>query len=124
MIHYTKGHSEELSSQSVLNSEADYYATKEQTIANSLPLATTPTFFMDEYAFHRSLDRWIETNIRSYIEITKTEYTAQWISLGHDNRMSNWLYDPTPPPEYPCTKATSAHSALSHQEFPMSTYST
>ena len=111
-IHYTKGHSDEMSLQSLLNSEADYYATKGQIIQNALPVAPTPTFFMDEYTFYRPLEGWIESNIRSYIEVTEAKHTASQISIGHDNRMSTWLYDPIPPPEYPYTKALSAHSAL------------
>jgi hypothetical protein len=49
---YTKGHSDEVTLASLLNYEADYYASKSQRVANSMHPAPHPTFYMDEYTFY------------------------------------------------------------------------
>ena len=43
-VYYTKGHANEVTLASLLNYEADYYASKSRKVANSMHLAPIPTF--------------------------------------------------------------------------------
>jgi hypothetical protein len=47
---------------SLLNTEADHYATKAQNATHHTPSALIPTFFMEDYAFYCDGDGWVETN--------------------------------------------------------------
>jgi hypothetical protein len=62
--------------------------------------------------FHRTQDGWIESNIRAFIEQDVAKFVAEKLGIGNSHRMTTWLYDPTPPPDYPYTKSTSAYSIL------------
>src|ERR1700677_1680560 len=54
-VNYTKGHSNEVTLASLLNYEADYYASKSQKVTNSTHPAPYPTFYMDEYTFYQPI---------------------------------------------------------------------
>jgi hypothetical protein len=111
-VDYTKGHSTEVTLASLLNGEADHYASKSQSFTNSVHPAPIPTFFMDEYTFYRPIDGWIESHIRTFLEHFLTKITSDELAVGHRYRMATWLYDQRPPPTYPYMRATSAYTAL------------
>jgi len=48
---------------SQLNAKADRYAFTAQNATQYIPTAPIPTFFMEDYAFYRDIDWWIEMNI-------------------------------------------------------------
>ena len=97
---------------SLLNYEADYYASKSQKVANSVHPAPIPTFYMDEYTFYRQIDGWIESSIRIFMDYFLTKATSEELAIGHRYQMAMWLYDRQSPPTYPYVRATSAYTAL------------
>ncbi|KAJ7853588.1 hypothetical protein B0H13DRAFT_1642863 [Mycena leptocephala] len=110
-ISYTPAHTDEESLPTLLNFEADHYASSAQSQPGRLLLAPTPTFFMDEFTFYTP-DRWIESSMRTYLQKTRARHSSQTLGYGHQNRMTIDLYDPTPPHEFPYTHAFSVYSAL------------
>jgi len=56
MVKYTKGHSDEVTLASLLNSEADHYPSRLQKVLNSVHPAPIPTFYMDEFTFYHPID--------------------------------------------------------------------
>ncbi|KII90980.1 hypothetical protein PLICRDRAFT_697396 [Plicaturopsis crispa FD-325 SS-3] len=108
---YTPGHSDEVSIPSLLNSEADFYASESQRHLLTIPVAPSPTFFMDTYTFYRERDGWIESNIRHFVDFFLAKQTALSLASSHPYRMYSPLHDNHPPPSYPYTHAQSAHSA-------------
>ena len=111
-VNYTKGHYDEVTLASLLNNEADYYASKSQKIMNSVHPAPYPTFYMDEYTFYRPIYRWIESHIHTFMDYFLTKATSDGLAIGHGYRMATWLYDKRTPPTYPYLRATSAYTAL------------
>jgi Reverse transcriptase (RNA-dependent DNA polymerase) len=111
-VTYTKAHTDDISLPAILNSEADHYASSAQKAISSIPLAPIPTFFMNQYTFHRQTDGWIESNIRYFIDHFSAKATAERLALLPKHRMSTWLYDMNPPPPWVYTKASSAYTAL------------
>jgi hypothetical protein len=97
---------------SLINAEADYYASKSQSIVNSLHPAPVPTFFMDKFTFYRPKDGWIESNIRSFIEHFVIQDTLIELQKRNCYRMATWLYDPRSLPSYPYVRATAAYSVI------------
>jgi hypothetical protein len=75
---YTKAHTHQVNLPSLLNAEADHYASKSQKVINSLHPALIPMFLMDKYTFFRTKDGWIKSNICSFIDhfITRTKSLA------------------------------------------------
>ncbi|KAJ7845201.1 hypothetical protein B0H13DRAFT_2286197 [Mycena leptocephala] len=112
VITYTRGHSAELSIESQLNREADHYASKSQRYPDLIPLAPIPSFTMDEFTFHRDPDGWIESNIRSFVDYFLASEMAQKMAIGNRIRMLTWVHNTHAPPDYPYTRAVSAHSAV------------
>src|SRR6266567_1335081 len=94
-----------------MNNEADSLASSYQKIFKELPEVPSPTFHMNDFTFHSPTDGWIESNIPHYVDLKMAHQTATSLGQGHNQRMSTWAHDDTPPPEYPYTKAVSAHSA-------------
>ena len=111
-ISYTKAHTTDVSLPASLNREADHYASIAQKTPSAIPIAPTPTFFMNPYTFYRETDGWIESNIRHFIDHFIAKATADKLSLLPKHRMSTWLYDLNPPPPWIYTKASSAYTAL------------
>ena len=111
-VTYTKAHTNENSLPASLNREADFYASSAQKTIPLIPIAPSPTFFMDAYTFHREPDGWIESNIRYFVDHFTAKTTADRLALLPKHRMSTWLYDPNPPPPWIYTKAFSAYTAL------------
>ena len=109
---HTKAHTDQVDLHSLLNAEADHYASKAQVVVNSLHPAPIPTFFMDNYTFYRPKDGWIKLNIWTFIEFFVARSTSLKLQNGHHYRMATWLYDPRPPLAYPYTRATAAYSAV------------
>jgi hypothetical protein len=109
---HTKAHTNQVNLPALLNAEADHYASKAQTVVNSLHPAPVPTFFMDNFTFYRPKDGWIESNIRSFIEFFITQSMSLELENGRHYQMATWLYDPRPPPAYPYTRATAAYLAV------------
>ena len=109
---HTKSHTDGESLASLLNGEADHYASRAQDTTHMLPIAPVPTFFMDDFAFYHDSDGWIESNIRIFVEHFMARQTAKSLSLGQHHCMTTWIYDPRPHPPYPYTKASSAYSAM------------
>ncbi|KAJ7787436.1 hypothetical protein B0H13DRAFT_1459946, partial [Mycena leptocephala] len=93
-------------------SEADYYASGAQRFIELVPIAPTPSFSMDTFTFHTSADGWIESNTRSFVDFFLTLGTASKLALGNRMRMLTRIHDTLPPPDYPYTRALSAHSAV------------
>ena len=78
-----KAHTDQVNLHSLLNAEADHYASKAQVVVNSLHLALIPTFFMDNYTFYQPKDGWIELNIRRFIEFFVAQSTSLKLQNGH-----------------------------------------
>jgi hypothetical protein len=78
---------------SLLNYEADYYASKSQKVANSVHPAPYPTFYMDEYTFYRPIDGWIESHIHTFMDYFLTKATSDKLTISHWYQMAMWLYD-------------------------------
>ncbi|KAJ6563702.1 hypothetical protein DFH09DRAFT_1035307 [Mycena vulgaris] len=74
--------------------------------------APVPTFFMDEFTFFTHDDGWIESNIRNFIDKSRSLTSSKLLAAGHQQRMAIHLYDPKAPPEYSYTRAYSAYSAV------------
>ncbi|KAJ7185757.1 hypothetical protein C8R46DRAFT_881750 [Mycena filopes] len=77
-----------------------------------VPIAPTPTFFMDPFTFFTNADGWIESNTRTFIDFFMARDSASKLALGNRMRMLTWAHDSLPPPDYPYTRALSAHSAV------------
>jgi hypothetical protein len=97
-VTYTKAHTTDISLLASLNREADHYASSAQKSIALIPIAPSPTFFMDPYTFHREPDGWIESNIRYFVNHFNALSTADRLALLPKHCMSTWLYDPNPPP--------------------------
>ena len=110
-IQYTPGHLEIDMLETRMNNEADFLATSSQKIFKELPEQLPPTFHMNDFTFYNPSDGWIETNIPHYVDLKLAHQTATTLGHGHNQRMSTWVHNNTPPPEYPYLKAVSAHSA-------------
>ncbi|KAJ7861924.1 hypothetical protein B0H13DRAFT_1460358, partial [Mycena leptocephala] len=76
-----------------------------------VPIAPTPTFSKDTFTFNTSADGWIESNTRSFIDFFLTLGTTSKLALGNRMRMLTSIHDTLRPPDYPYTRALSAHSA-------------
>ena len=111
-ISYTKAHTTDTSLPASLNREADHLASSTQKNISKISIAPVPTFFMEPYTFHRDCDGWIESNIRYFVDHHLAKATADSLALLPKHHMSTWLYDPTPPPPWIYTKASSAYTAL------------
>ena len=107
---HTKAHTNQVDLSSLLNNEADHYASKSQKFVNSLHPAPVPTFFMDKFMFYRSHDGWIESNIRAFVDHFVTQASSHELLKKHRYRMAKWLYDPHPPLTYLYIKATAVYS--------------
>lgn len=110
-IQYTPAHSKDDTLETHMNNEADFLASTSQKIFKELPELPPPTFHMNDFTFHNPTDGWIETNIPHYIDLLLVRRTMLSLSQGHNQRMSTWAHDDTPPPDYPYLTAVSAHSA-------------
>ncbi|EDR05378.1 uncharacterized protein LACBIDRAFT_329822 [Laccaria bicolor S238N-H82] len=111
VVSYTAGHSDPSTLEARMNGEADFLATSSQKIYAELPHAPIPSFFMNDFTIYSQTDGWIESNVMHFIDILMARKTATALGIGHDLRMSTWAHDPGPPPDFPYTKAVSAHSA-------------
>ncbi|KAJ7189143.1 hypothetical protein C8R46DRAFT_840632, partial [Mycena filopes] len=111
-MNYTRGHSTELTVPAQMNREADHYTSGAQRFIDLVPVAPTPTFAMDAFTFFTDTDGWIESNTRSFIDFFMSRDTASKLALGNRMRMLTWAHDSLPPPDYPYTRAVSAHSAV------------
>lgn len=52
------------------------------TYRTYLYTAPTPTFFMDKFTFYTRDDRWIESNIRIYVDRIQIASTSKLIGTG------------------------------------------
>ncbi|KAJ7146761.1 hypothetical protein C8R44DRAFT_827281 [Mycena epipterygia] len=111
-ITHAKGHADELAIPSIMNYEADHYASHSQKYIKMVPTAPLPTFFMDDYTFYSERDGWIESNICSLVSSIMAQNTSDELAIGHHQRMLTSIYEQRPPPEFPYTRAYSAYSAL------------
>ncbi|KAF8164064.1 hypothetical protein BJ912DRAFT_1035130 [Pholiota molesta] len=110
-ITYTRGHSNVTSVESLMNSEADCLASNSQKCFMDLPEAPPPTFHMNDFTFYHQTDGWIESSISQYIGMRMDDMTKTKLQFANGQRMLTWAHDTNSPPEYPYTKAASAHSA-------------
>ena len=110
-IEYTLGHSTQATLEANMNNEADFYASTSQKLLRDLPCMPTPTFFMNSFTVHSASDGWIESNIPLYIDALMARSCAKELGIAPTLRMSTWAHDKHPPPDYPYTRAFSAHSA-------------
>jgi hypothetical protein len=67
---------------------------------------------MDDFTFHRDQDGWIESNVRSFVDYFLASEMAQKMAIGNRMRMLTWVHNTHAPPDYPYTRAVSAHSAV------------
>jgi hypothetical protein len=109
---YTRGHSAELTLPAQLNREADHYASGSQKFLHLVPVAPTPTFTMDAYTLYTTADGWIESSTRNFVDYFMTEAATAKLAQGNRMRMLTGVHDNQHPPEYPYTRALSAHSAV------------
>ncbi|KAJ7166150.1 hypothetical protein C8R46DRAFT_900122 [Mycena filopes] len=110
-IIYTRAHTDDVSLPSLLNFEADHYASSAQHVIDDVFTSPTPTFFMDDFSFHTHIDGWIESNICSFFDKTSARAASITAGIAHQ-RMSLRLHDDKPPPEWSYTHAYSAYSAV------------
>ncbi|KAJ7814368.1 hypothetical protein B0H13DRAFT_2464859 [Mycena leptocephala] len=101
-----------LSLPSQLNREADHYASGSQRFPELVPIAPTPTFTMDAYTLYTKADGWVESNARNFIDFFLAKEAAEKLAHGNKLRMLTSIHDNMPPPDYPYTRALSAHSAV------------
>jgi hypothetical protein len=109
---HVKSYTEEMGIGSLLNADADHYATKAQSAIHHILSALIPTFFMEDYAFFCEGDGWIETNIRVFIDYFLAKQSASTLAHTYHYCMATWLYDPRSQPIYLYTKASSAYLAM------------
>ncbi|KAK0485575.1 hypothetical protein EDD18DRAFT_1111398 [Armillaria luteobubalina] len=81
-LEYTPGHSRQRATPATLNDEADHFASWAQKHRNQLPVALIPTFFMDEFTFWTPDDRWIESEIKSFINSSMVKAKVQELAIG------------------------------------------
>jgi hypothetical protein len=114
LIHpeYTKGHAETTLVPSILNHNADHYASRAQHNISSIIESPIPTFFMDPFIFFTPADGWIESNIRSFTDHSLARLTLHKLEGKPNFRMLRSLNNPTPPPNYPYLQAISSYSAM------------
>jgi hypothetical protein len=108
---HVKAHTGGDDSDSRLNGEADRVATAASAQASVILAAPEPTFAMDRQVLHSPADGYIEANIYRYVEHHLSLHTAETVYSQPSMRMTQSLYDPTPPPQYPYTKSLSSYSA-------------
>jgi hypothetical protein len=67
---------------------------------------------MDTFTLFTKADGWIESNTRNFVDFFLAKEAAS--KLAHGNRMCmlTGVHANLPPPEYPYTRALSAHSAV------------
>lgn len=111
VIKYTKGHANDDTIPSILNTAADRHAVNAHTNLNT-PYAPTPTFFMDDYTPYNSTDGWIESNIRHYVERKLAINIAGELEFSAGLRLQRLIYDCGSPPEFPYLRAISCYSAV------------
>ncbi|KAJ7243120.1 hypothetical protein B0H12DRAFT_1131436, partial [Mycena haematopus] len=109
---YTRGHSTELTLPAQMNREADHYASGSQKFRYLMHVAPLPTFTMDTYTLYTPVDGWIESNAQNFVDFFLAEAAARKLAHGNRLRMLTWAHDHQSPPEYPYTRAVSAHSAV------------
>ncbi|KAF8227892.1 hypothetical protein L208DRAFT_1074342, partial [Tricholoma matsutake] len=108
VIRYTRGHSAESSTPSILNVSADYYASKSQHIRSYLHYAPLPTFFMDPFTYFTPIDGWIESNIRGFTDRVLSDQSSRKLELNHGlHLVRSW-----PALTYPYLCSLSCYSAL------------
>ncbi|KAF8149798.1 hypothetical protein B0H34DRAFT_678763 [Crassisporium funariophilum] len=104
-ILYTRGHSDESSTASLLNRDADHYASRAQSNIHKIPLAPVPTFHMDPFTFFSPADGWVKLNGCSYTDHVLAQQTSRKLDYKPNFRMLRSHYDPTPPPDFPYLRA-------------------
>ncbi|KAJ7905947.1 hypothetical protein B0H13DRAFT_2334037 [Mycena leptocephala] len=77
-----------------------------------VPIAPTPTFTMDTYTLYTKADGWLESNARNFIDFFLAKEAAEKLAHGNKLRMLTSIHGNMPPPDYPYTRALSAHSAV------------
>jgi len=66
---------------------------------------------MNDFTFHSASDGWIESNVPSYVDALMARRCANELGIGPTLRMPTWAHDKHSPPDFPYTRAFSAHSA-------------
>jgi hypothetical protein len=97
---------------SKLNHIADSFATASQTFPLRPPTAPVPTFFMDHFMLFSPSLGFIESSISSFIDLSLSRLASQSLDTCHQPLPPLPLFDLTPPPSYPYTKALSPYSAV------------
>ena len=82
-----------------------------QSIISELPYSSIPSFFINNYTIHSVINSWVKSNTLHFIDALITHKTTLAIGVGHNLHMVTWAHDPRPSPDFPYTKAVSAHSA-------------
>ena len=108
---HTKAHTNQVDLSSLLNNEADHYASKSQKFINSLHPVPVLTFFMDKFTFYWSRDMWIKSNICAFVDHFIMQASSHELLKKHQYRMAKWLYNPHPLPTYLYITATAVYSA-------------
>ncbi|THH08366.1 hypothetical protein EW146_g9017 [Bondarzewia mesenterica] len=67
---------------------------------------------MDDFTLHSPVDKYIESNIVSYIQSALQQRTSTDSSFRPTVSMTLPLYDNHPPPEHPYLRASSSYSAV------------
>jgi hypothetical protein len=94
MVIHTKSHTNIMNLASLLNNEADHYASKAQGATHLIPAAPIPTFCMDDFTFYRDSDGWVESNICVFTDYFMVRQTVVSLSHSHHHCMCVQLYDP------------------------------
>jgi hypothetical protein len=111
-LHYTKSHTNKLDTHSILNTEADRYASIAHKHLNKLPFAPNPTFTMDEYTLYQKGMSWIESNTKHFIDNIMSCTTSTNLFFKGNYRMLTLLYKTTNNPEYLYLRSSAAYTAL------------
>jgi hypothetical protein len=109
---HTKSHTNEMSLVSLLNGEADHYASQAQGTTYLISTAPIPTFCMDDFTFYWDSDGWVESNICMFTDYFMVRQTAISLYHAHHHHMNAQLYDLQSPLPHLYTRASLAYSTL------------
>jgi hypothetical protein len=77
---HVKSHTNDQDIASLLNNEANHYASIAQNATHLLPVAPIPMFYMDQYTYYCETDSWIESNIRTFVNYFISRQTLTGLS--------------------------------------------
>jgi hypothetical protein len=109
---YVRAHTNASDIPCQLNHIADSLATASQTFPLFPPSAPISNFFMDLFMLFSPSHGFVESSISSFVDFSLARSASLSLDTCHQPLPPLPLFDNTPPPPYPYTKAASSHSAM------------